>query len=228
MIRVLVADDHEVVRAGIATLIAEEDITVVAQAVDGQDALSQARVHRPDIILMDVQMPGTDGVTATRSVVKERLTSQSDEPIGIIMLTTFDNDEAVHAAMSAGATGFLLKTARRTDIIHAIRAVTAGRAWVDPTVAGRLFFKCAPSGKPVAPSSEKKIVTELVDLTAREREAVVLLAQGLDDLQIAAKMGISVNTAKTHIAHAMPKVDAHNRVKLAIWAYNNRLVQPVT
>lgn len=225
MIRVLVADDHEVVRAGIATLITEEDITVIAEAADGQDALAQARAHRPDIILMDVQMPGTDGVTATRAVIHEGLTDQSGQPIRIIMLTTFDNDEAVHAAMGAGAAGFLLKTARRTDIISAIRAIIAGRAWLDPVVAGRMF-RPPLRGEQTSPSSEKKVDPGLAKLTAREREAVVLLSQGLSDTEIAAEMVISVNTAKTHIVHAMPKVGAHNRTLLAIWAYQTGLVQP--
>lgn len=229
MIRVLVADDHEVVRAGIAMLITEEDITVVAEAADGQDALTQARTHRPDVILMDVQMPGTDGVAATHAVIDEALIAQSGQPIGIIMLTAFDNDEAVHAAMRAGATGFLVKTAHRTDIVNAIRAIVAGRAWIDPTVAGRIFIERTPSSEQqIAPSAQKATAPETAKLTAREREAVTLLAQGLSDVEIAEKMVISVNTAKTHIAHAMPKVDAHNRTLLAIWAYRTGLVQPPT
>lgn len=230
MIRVLVADDHEVVRAGIAALIAEQDIAVIAEAVDGQDALSQARAHRPDVILMDVQMPGTDGVTATRAIIDGGLIAQSGQPIAVIMLTTFDNDEAVHAAMRAGATGFLLKTAHRADIVNAIRAVIAGRAWVDPTVAGRIFIERPLSpDRPTATAldPDKAVNQEIAKLTAREREAVILLSQGLSDDEIAAKMFISANTAKTHIAHALPKVGAHNRTLLAIWAYQTGLVQPL-
>lgn len=222
MIRVMVVDDQELVRVGIARLVTDEDIAVVAEAVDGQDALTQARVHRPDVILMDVRMPGTDGVTATRAVIDEGLTAHNGQPIGIVMLTTFDNDDAVDAALRAGATGFLLKTAGSIQIIAAIRAVVAGKAWLDPAVIPPIIKKIVegtvPSAKPVPP--------EVAKLTAREREIVTLLAQGLSDADIAAKLFISIATVKTHVTHALPKVGARNRALLAIWAYQIGLVQP--
>jgi DNA-binding NarL/FixJ family response regulator len=224
VIRVMVADDQELVRAGIARLVTEEDIAVVAEAVDGEDALTQARAHRPDVILMDVRMPGTDGVTATRAVIDEGLTTQTGQPIGIIMLTTFNNDDDVTAALRAGATGFLLKTAGSTQIIAAIRAVVAGKAWLDPDVISPIIKKITEGTGPFA----KPIPAEIAKLTTREREVVILLAQGLSDADIATKLFINVATVKTHVVHAMPKVGTRNRTLLAIWAYQTGLVHPST
>ncbi|MGH3550244.1 MAG: response regulator [Pseudonocardiaceae bacterium] len=217
----MVVDDQELVRAGIARLVTDDDIAVVAEAVDGQDALTQARAHRPDIILMDVRMPGTDGLTATRAVIDEGLTAHTDQPIGIIMLTTFDNDDAVDAALRAGATGFLLKTAGSAQIIAAIRAVVAGKAWLDPGVIPPIIKKIVEGTVP----SAKPISSDVAKLTAREREVVTLLAQGFSDADIAAKLFISIATVKTHVTHALPKVGARNRALLAIWAYQTGLVQ---
>ncbi|MCA1694500.1 MAG: response regulator transcription factor [Actinobacteria bacterium] len=224
MIRVMVADDQELVRAGIARLVTEEDIAMVAEAVDGEDALAQARAHRPDVILMDVRMPGTDGVTATRAIIDEGLTAQNGQPIGIIMLTTFGNNDAVDAALRAGATGFLLKSAGSTQIVAAIRAVVAGKAWLDPGVIPPIIKKIIEGTPPFA----RPLPAEVNKLTNREREIVTLLAQGLSDADIAAKLVISVATVKTHVVHAMPKVGTRNRTLLAIWAYQTGLVHPST
>jgi DNA-binding NarL/FixJ family response regulator len=221
VIRVMIADDQELVRVGIARLVTEDDITVIAEAINGEDALSQARTHRPDIILMDVRMPGIDGIAATRAIIDEGITSQSGQSIGIIMLTTFDNDDTVDAALRAGATGFLLKTAGSAQIVAAIRAVAAGKAWLDPEIIPPIINKIIENTAP----SAKPIPTEIAKLTTREQEIVILLAQGLSDIEIAKKLFISVATVKTHIVHAMPKVGIHNRTLLAIWAYQTGLVQ---
>lgn len=205
-------------------LVTEEDIAVVAKAVDGEDALTQARTHRPDVILMDVRMPGTNGVTATRAVIDEGLTAQTGHPIGIIMLTTFNNDDDVTAALRAGATGFLLKTAGATQIVAAIRAVVDGKAWLDPGVITPIIKKIIEGTDPFA----KPKPAEIAKLTNREREVVTLLAQGLSDADIAAKLFISVATVKTHVGHAMQNVGTPNRTMLAIWAYQIGLVHPST
>jgi DNA-binding NarL/FixJ family response regulator len=205
-------------------LVTGEDIAVVAEAVDGQDALTQARAHRPDVILMDVRMPGTDGVTATRAVIHEGLTAQNGQPIGVVMLTTFNDDDDVTAALRAGATGFLLKTAGSTQIVAAIRAVVDGKAWLDPGVINPLIKKIIES----TGTSTKPVPAEIAKLTAREREVVILLAQGLSDADISAKLFISVATVKTHVGNAMQNVGTHNRTLLAIWAYQTGLVHPST
>ena len=139
MIRVLVVDDQPLIRVALAMLInAEEDITVVAEAVDGQDAITQARIQRPDVILMDICMPGTDGIATTRAVIEEKLTTHNGQPIKVIIITTYHIDETVYAALHAGASGFLLKDSAPTEIINAIRSVVAGEAWLDPAIARRL------------------------------------------------------------------------------------------
>lgn len=149
MIRVVVVDDQPLIRASIAVLVnAEEDFAVVAEAANGQEALTQVRAQRPDVVLMDVRMPGTDGVAATRALVSAGLTAQSGQPVGIIILTTYRIDEAVYAALRAGASGCLLKDAVPTEIVNAIRAVAAGEAWLDPAVARRLLNELPPSLAP--------------------------------------------------------------------------------
>ncbi len=222
MIRVVVADDQPLVRAGIAMLVnAEEDITVVAEAVNGQDALIQARAQRPDVILMDVRMPGTDGVEATRTVIEEGLTTQNGQPIRVIILTTFHLDEYVHAALRAGAKGFLLKDAAPTEIAAAIRAVTAGEAWLGPAVTSRLIddFITRPEPNISTPA-------EMDQLTPREREVLILLAQGLSNAAVAEKLFISEATVKTHLAHVMAKLGVGEKAHAVIAAYQTGLVQP--
>jgi DNA-binding NarL/FixJ family response regulator len=142
VIRVVVADDQPLARAGVKMLVqTAEDIDVVAEAADGQEAVVQARVHRPDVLLMDVRMPGTDGVEATRAVVNEGLTSHGGQPVRIIIVTTYDVDEAVYAALHAGASGFLIKDAAPAEIVAAIRAVASGGTWLAPAVNRRIVKK---------------------------------------------------------------------------------------
>lgn len=224
MIRVLVVDNQPFARAGIAMLLhAEKDITVVAQAADGQEALTQARAHRPDVILMDVRMPGTDGVEATRAVIDEGLTAQNDKPIGVIIFTVFHVDEAVYAALRAGASGFLLKDADPTEIVAAIRAVAGGEAWLAPAVTRRLIHDFATRPDPNIPTP-----AQMAQLTRREREVLVLLAQGLSNADVAGKLFISEATVKTHLAHVMAKLEVGEKAQAVIAAYQTGLVQPRT
>jgi DNA-binding NarL/FixJ family response regulator len=222
MIRVVVVDDQAFARAGISMLVnAEEDITVVAEAADGQEALTQARAQRPNVILMDVRMPGTDGVEATRAVIEEGLTAQNDEPIGIIILTTYHVDEDVYAALRAGASGFLLKDAPTTEIVAAIRAVAAGAAWLDPTVTRQLIQEFA-----TRPEQHTPTPAEMAQLTRREREVLIHLARGLSNADVARKLFISEATVKTHLARVMMKLEVREKAQAVAAAYQTGLVQP--
>ncbi|HEV7452915.1 MAG TPA: response regulator transcription factor [Pseudonocardiaceae bacterium] len=222
MIRVVVVDDQPLVRAGIVMLVnAEEDVAVVAEAADGQAALTQVRAQRPDVVLMDVRMPGTDGVAATRAVIDEGLTAQSGQPIGVIILTTYHIDEAVYAALRAGASGFLLKDAAPAEIVNAIRAVVAGEAWLDPAVARRLIDEFATRPEQHAPTP-----AEMAQLTPREREVLTLLARGLSNAEVAIDLFISEATVKTHLARVMMKLGVREKAQAVAAAYQTGLVQP--
>ncbi len=222
MILVVVVDDQPLVRAGIVMLInAEDDITVVAEAADGAEAMTQIRNHRPDVVLMDVRMPGTDGVTATRAVVNEGLTAQNGQPIGVIILTTYHIDEAVYAALRAGASGFLLKDAAPAEIVNAIRSVVAGEAWLDPAVARRLIDEFAARPEPHTPTP-----AEMAQLTPREREVLSLMARGLSNADVAVELFISEATVKTHLARVMMKLGVREKAQAVAAAYQTGLVQP--
>ncbi|MDT7711814.1 MAG: hypothetical protein QOG46_503 [Pseudonocardiales bacterium] len=224
MIRVVVVDDQPLVRAGIVMLVnAEEDITVVAEATDGKDALTQIRTHRPDVVLMDVRMPGTDGVAATRAVVEEGLSAENGQPIGVIILTTYHIDEAVYAALRAGASGFLLKDAAPAEIVNAIRSVVAGEAWLDPAVARRLIDEFAARPEPHTPTP-----AEMAQLTPREREVLSLMARGLSNADVALELFISEATVKTHLARVMMKLGVREKAQAVAAAYQTGLVQPPT
>jgi DNA-binding NarL/FixJ family response regulator len=220
----VVVDDQPLVRAGIVMLInAEDDITVVAEAADGAEALTQIRCQRPDVVLMDVRMPGTDGVTATRAVVDEGLTAPSGQPIGVIILTTYHIDEAVYAALRAGASGFLLKDAAPAEIVNAIRSVVAGEAWLDPAVARRLIDEFAARPEPHTPTP-----AEMAQLTPREREVLSLMARGLSNADVALELFISEATVKTHLARVMMKLGVREKAQAVAAAYQTGLVQPPT
>jgi DNA-binding NarL/FixJ family response regulator len=224
VIRVVVVDDQPLVRAGIVMLVnAEEDITVVAEATDGKDALTQIRTHRPDVVLMDVRMPGTDGVAATRAVVEEGLSAENGQPIGVIILTTYHIDEAVYAALRAGASGFLLKDAAPAEIVNAIRSVVAGEAWLDPAVARRLIDEFAARPEPHTPTP-----AEMAQLTPREREVLSLMARGLSNADVALELFISEATVKTHLARVMMKLGVREKAQAVAAAYQTGLVQPPT
>ena len=222
VIRVVVVDDQPLVRAGLALLVGtEEDIAIVAEAADGQDAVIQARNQRPEVILMDVRMPGVDGVEATRAVIDEDLTAQNGQPVRVIILTTYHLDEAVYAALRAGASGFLLKDAAPTEIVAAIRAVAAGEAWLDPIVTRRLIddFTTRPEQRTPTPA-------QMAELTRREREVLILLAEGLSSSEVAGRLFISEATVKTHLAHVMAKLGVREKTQAVIAAYQTGLVQP--
>jgi DNA-binding NarL/FixJ family response regulator len=220
----VVADDQPLVRAGITMLVnAEQDIDVVAEAVDGQDALVQIRSQRPDVVLMDVRMPGTDGVAATRAVIEEGLTAQSGQPVRVIILTTFHLDDYVHAALRAGASGFLLKDAAPTEIATAIRAVVAGEAWLDPAVTRRLIDDFA-----ARPEQDTPTPAEMAQLTRREREVLTHLARGLSNADVAEQLFISEATVKTHLARVMAKLNVREKAQAVAAAYQTGLVAPST
>ncbi|MEO3744785.1 response regulator transcription factor [Plantactinospora sp. B5E13] len=209
--RVLLADDQTLVRAGFRVLLERApDIEVVAEASDGDEAIALARAHRPDVVLMDVRMPGTDGLTATRRVLADdRLPG-----VRVVVLTTFELDEYVYAALHAGASGFLLKNLEPEELRRAVRVVAAGDALLAPEVTRRLIAAFA-SG-PTVPG--------LHTLTAREREVVALVAEGLSNVEVGVRLGMSTATAKTHTNRAMTKLGARDRAQLVVFAYRSGLV----
>lgn len=220
-IRVIVVDDQPLARAGIKMLVqTEKDIDIIAEASDGEEALIQARAERPDVLLMDVRMPGTDGVEATRTVISEGLTRQDGQPIGIIILTTYDVDEAVYAALRAGASGFVIKDAAPAEIVAAIRAVAGGEAWLDPTITRRLLDEFSTRSEPYTAASAQMNL-----LTPREREVLILLAEGLTNSAVSNKLHISEATVKTHLAHVMTKLGVSDKTKAVIAAYRSGLVR---
>jgi DNA-binding NarL/FixJ family response regulator len=222
VIRVVIVDDQPLVRAGITMLVnAEDDIDVVAEAADGQEALALIRAQRPDVVLMDVRMPGIDGVAATRVVSNEGLTAQNGEPIRIIILTTYHVDEAVHSALHAGAKGFLLKDAAPAEIVSAIRAVVAGDAWLGPAVTRRLIDEFA-----TRPEYNTPTPVEMAQLTPREREVLTLMARGLSNSDVAVQLFISEATVKTHLARVMAKLNVREKSQAVAAAYQTGLVQP--
>lgn len=213
MIRVLLADDHAAIRAGLRMLLATaDDIEVIGEAGDGAVAVVNARALRPDVVLMDVRMPGTDGVTATRQIVEEGLAE-------VLVLTTFDLDEYVFGALRAGAAGFLLKTAEATALVDAVRHVAAGDGVVAPEVTRRLIAELsAPRdgngsgrrGGPARPLPE--------GLTPRERDVLAGLGSGLSNADLATELMISEATAKTHVSRVLAKLGVTSRVQAAIAA----------
>lgn len=210
-IRVLVADDQEIVRTGLTMILdAQPGIEVVAQAADGNEALALARSARPDVCLLDIRMPGLDGVEATRRLAGPGVA----DPMAVVVITTFDLDEYVHAALKAGARGFLLKDAGPELLAQAVRAAAAGDALIAPSVTARLLraFAGAVGAAPATPREP---------LTEREEQVLANVARGRTNTEIAAELHISLSTVKTHIASLMLKLGARNRVEIAIWAYES-------
>lgn len=232
-IRVVIADDQELVRAGFAMVIgSQQDMQVVGQARDGADAVRVAESLHPDVVLMDVRMPGMDGIEATRRVTA--LESGADEgarPTRVIILTTFDLDEYVMAAINAGASGFLLKDTEPETLLSSIRTVYQGNAIIAPSATKRLIEKMMEDGytKPhpvpeAAPAAPVYTDPELDELTDREREVLIEIAHGLSNQEIADKLFISLPTVKTHVAHILAKINARDRVQAVVFAYDNHLV----
>ncbi|HZD73656.1 MAG TPA: response regulator transcription factor [Actinomycetota bacterium] len=218
MIRVLLADDQTLVRAGFRVLVnGEDDMQVVGQASDGAEAVRLARSTRADVVLMDVRMPGMDGLEATRLIAGD------DDLAGVrvLMLTTFDLDEYVFEALRAGASGFLLKDADPAELLHAVRVVAAGEALLSPGVTRRLIAEFVAKPGPVRARPDA-----LRLLTDREREVMALVAGGLSNQQIAQTLVVSAATAKTHVSRAMVKLGARDRAQLVVMAYQSGLVRP--
>src|SRR5829696_2657924 len=208
-IRVIVADDQELVRAGLTMILeAQPGIEVIGEAADGHAAVALARELRPDVCLFDIRMPGTDGIEATRQLAGPDV----EDPLAVIVITTFDLDEYVHGALKAGARGFLLKDAGPPLLIQAIHAAANGDALIAPSVTVRLLAAFAhaqtsPPRQPIEP------------LTAREEEVLVPVAQGRTNNEIASELYITPSTVKAHLASLMRKLGARNRVEVAMWAY---------
>ncbi|MEV4243716.1 response regulator transcription factor [Streptosporangium canum] len=213
-IKVLLADDQALVRAGFRSLISRsKELTVVGEAATGDEAVRLARSTEPDVILMDIRMPGMDGIEATRRVLAERPATK------VVILTTFDTDEHVFAALRAGASGFLTKEVAPAELRHAVAVVAAGEALLSPSVTRRVVQQFAHRPAPVSGDG-------LAVLTVREREVVRLVAEGLSNDQIAARLVISPLTAKTHVTRALMKLNVRDRAQLVILAYETGLVQP--
>jgi DNA-binding NarL/FixJ family response regulator len=214
-VRVLICDDQPLVRAGIRTLLStQDDIEVVGEAVDGSDAVAAVARIRPDVVLMDVRMPGTDGITATARIAK------GDNAPRVLVLTTFDQDEYVFNALTAGASGFLLKDARPEDLINGLRSVAAGDALLAPSVTRRLIDLFARGRGTERRQAEGRVRL----LTDREREVLLLVAKGLSNAEIAASLHITEHTVKTHVASVLRKLDLRDRVHAVIFAYESALV----
>ncbi|MFJ9692402.1 response regulator [Kitasatospora sp. NPDC101183] len=218
-IRVVVADDQALVRAGLVGIVAAGGgFEVVGEAADGAQAVRLARTAHPDVVLMDIRMPGTDGLAATRRVTAESAAR-------VLILTTFDLDEYIYGALRAGASGFLLKSTRPEDLLTAIRVVAAGEALLAPSVTRRLIreFAARPAEAAAARPSEAERVQRTV--TERELEVLTLIGLGLTNAEIAARLGVSTGTVKTHVGHLLAKLTARDRVQLVITAYRAGLVE---
>ena len=219
MIRTVIVDDQPLVRAGLQSIFQHaEDIAVVGEASDGRSALQLARVERPDVILMDIQMPIMDGLEATRLITNE----PDLGGVRVLVLTTFDLDEYVYAALQAGASGFLLKDAPPERIFDAVRVITAGEALLAPGATRRLIESFLDQQSAARPGAVRLLAT----LTDREREVLVLVGRGMSNAEISEQLVVSEATTKTHISRAMAKLSARDRAQLVVFAYEGGLVHP--
>jgi DNA-binding NarL/FixJ family response regulator len=217
MIRVLLADDQALVRAGFRSLLdAQDDIEVVGEAASGEEAVHLAALLVPNVVLMDIRMPGMDGLRATRSMAADPALSE----VRVVILTTFGLDEYVFEAIRSGASGFLVKDTEPGELLHAVRVVAGGEALLSPSVTRRLIEEYAARAK--QPLATKN----LEELTTREREVMALVAAGLSNQEIAERLFVSPATAKTHVSRAMVKLGARDRAQLVVIAYESGLVRP--
>ena len=216
-LKVLLVDDHAMVRSGFAMVLSvEDDIEVVGEAADGLQAVEQARATRPDVVLMDVQMPRMDGIEATRHLVAEDLGK-------VVIVTTFDRDDYLFDALQAGASGFLLKNAGPEQLLDAVRAAGRGHALLAPEVTRRVIGKMAGEGNHAPDRAEP---AELAHLTAREREVLVMLGRGLSNAEVAAELVLGEATVKTHVSNVLAKLHLRDRVQAVIYAYEAGLILP--
>jgi len=212
---VLLVDDEPLIRSGLRAIIdAEPDLTVIGEAEDGAAVTPLVRRLRPDVVLMDVRMPGVDGIEATR-----RLLANVDDPPRVLVLTTFENDDYVFEALRAGASGFLLKRARADEVVRAIRLLAAGESLLFPAAIRELAAHHAPAGAPAGGLDD-------AGLTDREAEVLRLIAQGQSNAEIAAQLIVSLETVKTHVAHVLTKLDARDRTQAVIRAYQTGFITP--
>jgi DNA-binding NarL/FixJ family response regulator len=217
LINVLLADDQALVRAGFRALLdAQDDIEVLAEADEGEEALQLARKLKPDIVLMDIRMPGMDGLQATHAITADDALND----VRVVILTTFDLDEYVFEALRVGASGFLLKNTEPEQLVHAVRVVAAGDALLSPGVTKRLVAEFAERAK------EPSLTPSLDVLTEREREVMKLVAEGLSNAEIAERLVVSPATAKTHVSRAMVKLGARDRAQLVVFAFESGLARP--
>jgi DNA-binding NarL/FixJ family response regulator len=215
-IRVLLADDQAMVRTGFRMILeSEPDVEVIGEAANGEQAATATRRLRPDVVLMDIQMPGEDGLSATR-----RITESPDLPTRVVILTTFERDDYVFEALRSGASGFLLKNAPPEELVHAVRVVAAGDALLAPSVTRRIIEQFAQ--RPVRP----ELTTQLESLTEREREVLILLAGGKSNAELAASLFVSEGTVKTHVSSVLSKLRLRDRVQAVVVAYESGLVRP--
>jgi DNA-binding NarL/FixJ family response regulator len=217
MIRVLIADDQALVRAGFRALLdAQDDIEVIGEAAEGAEAVRQAARHRPDVVLMDIRMPGLDGLEATRRIAEDPELAA----VRIVILTTFDLDEYVFEALRVGASGVLVKDTEPVELLRGVRAVAGGDALLSPGVTRRLIAEFASRAR--RPRAPRKLNA----LTDREREVMALVGEGLSNEEIAERLVVSPATAKTHVSRAMVKLGARDRAQLVVFAYEAGLVRP--
>ncbi len=216
-IRVLLADDQAMVRAGFAMILGATDgIEVVGEAADGRAALAEVMRSAPDIVVMDVQMPELDGIAAT-----EQIAAHPNGSTRVLIVTTFDVDEYVYAALRAGASGFMLKNAPPEELVHAVRVLAAGDALLSPAVTRRVIARFA-----VAPLGATETSGALDELTEREREVFILMARGFSNAEIAQELVVSTGTAKTHVARILTKLQLRDRIQAVVLAYEAGVVRP--
>ncbi|MER5806729.1 response regulator transcription factor [Streptomyces sp. NPDC002033] len=216
-IKVMIADDQMMVRQGFTVLLnAQPDIEVVGQAVDGADAVAKVAELGPDVVLMDIRMPGMGGIEATSLI-----TGVPDATVKVLVLTTFDLDEYVYEALRAGASGFLLKDASADQLAEAVRVVAAGEALLSPNITKRLITEFSRMGAPRAPSRAR-----IEELTERETEVLSLIAQGLSNAEIAVHLTVAEQTVKTHVSRILVKLGLRDRTQAAVFAYESGLVRP--
>ncbi len=217
MIHIVLADDQVLVRAGFRALLdAQRDMTVVGEAADGDEAVSLAVEHRPEVVLMDIRMPGVDGLAATRRITEDGRLGDCR----VVILTTFDLDEYVFEALRAGAAGFLVKDTEPDELLRAVRAVVGGGGLLSPGITRRLIEEFATRAREPVDSQDMERLTD------REREVVALVAEGLSNDQIADRLFMSPATAKTHVSRSMIKLGARDRAQLVVFAYEAGLVRP--